>query len=65
MLHEALEQAATLSGVMLEMVLVDHGYKGGMLSTCRSGARDRGVLTRGLKAMIRRRAAPLNPPSGI
>jgi IS5 family transposase len=57
-LHEALEQAAILSDVEPEMVFVDRGYKGvdvAHVQIWRSGQK-RGV-TRGLKAMIRRRSA--------
>jgi IS5 family transposase len=57
-LHEALEQAAILSDVAPEMVFVDRGYKSvevDHVQIWRSGQR-RGV-TRGLKAMIRRRSA--------
>ena len=57
-LHEALEQAAILSEVEPEMVFVDRGYKGvevDHVQIWRSGQK-RGV-TRGLKAMIRRRSA--------
>lgn len=57
-LHEALEQAAILSDVDPEMVFVDRGYKGvevDHVQIWRSGQK-RGV-TRGLKAMIRRRSA--------
>ena len=57
-LHEALKQAAILSDVEPEMVFVDRGYKGvevDHVQIWRSGQR-RGV-TRGLKAMIRRRSA--------
>jgi IS5 family transposase len=57
-LHEALEQAAILSDVTPEMAFVDRGYKGvevEHVQIWRSGQK-RGV-TRGLKAMIRRRSA--------
>jgi IS5 family transposase len=57
-LHEALEQAAILSDVEPEMVFVDCGYRGvevEQVQIWRSGQK-RGV-TRGLKAMIRRRSA--------
>jgi IS5 family transposase len=57
-LHEALEQAAILSDVKPEIAFVDHGYRGVEVEgvwVWRSGQR-RGV-TRGLKAMIKRRSA--------
>jgi IS5 family transposase len=57
-LHEALEQAAILSDVTPEMAFIDRGYKGvdvEQVQIWRSGQK-RGV-TRGLKAMIRRRSA--------
>lgn len=57
-LHEALEQASVLSEVKPEMVFVDRGYRGveaEQVQIWRSGQK-RGV-TRGLKAMIRRRSA--------
>jgi IS5 family transposase len=57
-LHEALEQATILSDVKPEMVFVDRGYRGvevDQVQIWRSG-QIRGV-TRGLKAMIRRRSA--------
>ena len=57
-LHEALEQAAILSDVKPEMAFVDRGYRGVEIDGVqiwRSGQR-RGV-TRGLKAMIKRRSA--------
>lgn len=57
-LHEALKQAAILSDVDPKMVFVDRGYKGvevDHVQIWRSGQK-RGV-TRGLKAMIRRRCA--------
>lgn len=57
-LDEAIEQAEILSDVKPEMVFVDRGYRGvelGRVQIWRSGQR-RGV-TRGLKAMIRRRSA--------
>ena len=57
-LHEALEQAEIVSNVKPEMVFVDSGYKGAEIAGVqiwRSGQR-RGV-TRGLKAMIKRRSA--------
>lgn len=57
-LHEALEQAAILSGVKPEMAFVDRGYRGVEIDGVqiwRSG-QSRGV-TRSLKAMIKRRSA--------
>ena len=57
-LHEALEQAEIVSNVKPEMVFVYRGYKGAEIDGVqiwRSGQR-RGV-TRGLKAMIKRRSA--------
>ena len=57
-LHEALEQTEIVSNVRPEMVFVDRGYKGAKIDGVeiwKSGQR-RGV-TRGLKAMIKRRSA--------
>lgn len=57
-LHEALEQAAILADAKPEMAFVDRGYRGVEIDGVqiwRSGQR-RGV-TRGLKAMIKRRSA--------
>lgn len=57
-LHNALEQAAILSDVDPDMVFVDRGYRGVEIDGVqiwKSGQR-RGV-TRGLKAMIKRRSA--------
>ena len=57
-LHEALEQAEILSDIKPEMVFVDRGYRGTEIDGVqiwKSGQR-RGV-TRGLKAMIKRRSA--------
>ncbi len=57
-LGEALEQAEILSEVKPEMAFVDRGYRGvdiDHVQVWKSGQR-RGV-TRGLKAMIRRRSA--------
>ena len=57
-LHEALEQAEILSDIKPEMVFVDRGYRGAEIDGVqiwKSGQR-RGV-TRGLKAMIKRRSA--------
>jgi IS5 family transposase len=57
-LHEALEQAAMVSEVTPEMAFVDKGYRGvevDAVQVFQSGQK-RGV-TRGVKAMIRRRSA--------
>ena len=57
-LHEALEQAAILSEVKPLMAFVDRGYRGVEVpgvQIWKSGQR-RGI-TRGLKAMIKRRSA--------
>lgn len=57
-LLEALEQAAILSNTAIQTVVVDHGYRGVEVPgtrILRSGQR-RGV-TKGLKAMIKRRSA--------
>ena len=57
-LHEALEQAKIVSNVRPQMTFVDRGYKGAEIDGVqiwRSG-QQRGV-TRGLKAMIKRRIA--------
>ena len=57
-LAEALEQAAILSDVSPEMAIVDRGYKGVEIASVNiyhPGLR-RGI-TRGLRAMIRRRSA--------
>ena len=57
-LHEAFEQAEIVSNVRPQMALFDRGYKGAEIDGVqiwRSGQR-RGV-TRGLKAMVKRRSA--------
>ena len=57
-MREALEQAEIVSDVKPEMVFVDRGYRGvdiDGVQVWKSGQR-RGV-TRGLKAMIKRRSA--------
>ncbi|MEZ0192418.1 IS5/IS1182 family transposase, partial [Ralstonia solanacearum] len=57
-LHEALEQAEILSGVRPQIAVVDRGYRGVAIEGVKvyhPGLRK--GITRGLRAMIRRRSA--------
>jgi IS5 family transposase len=57
-LAEALEQAAILSDVKPEVVVVDRGYKGVVVDGAKIYHPElRRGITRGLRAMIRRRSA--------